>query len=102
MQKNAHLVDLLKIGVDTAENKLDAEVEGTGLLVLLILSPGLLAELAGQSPWIGAANRRPLRPKLKGSVGEGPNQTNYSDRSSVRILGIGQNSFKIQEFALGN
>ena len=27
-------------------------------------------------------------PKLKGSVGEGPNQTNYSDRSSVRILGI--------------
>ena len=26
--------------------------------------------------------------KLKGSVGEGPNQTNYSDRSSVRILGI--------------
>ena len=24
--------------------------------------------------------------KLKGSVGEGPNQTNYSDRSSVRIL----------------
>ena len=27
-------------------------------------------------------------PWLKGSVGEGPNQTNYSDRSSVRILGI--------------
>ena len=25
-------------------------------------------------------------PELKGSVGEGPNQTNYSDRSSVRIL----------------
>ena len=24
-------------------------------------------------------------PRLKGSVGEGPNQTNYSDRSSVRI-----------------
>ena len=24
--------------------------------------------------------------KLKGSVGEGPNQTNYSDQSSVRIL----------------
>ena len=34
----------------------------------------------------------PGRPKyrsgLKGSIGEGPNQTNYSDRSSVRILGI--------------
>ena len=27
-------------------------------------------------------------PELKGSVGEGPNQTNHSDRSSVRILGI--------------
>ena len=26
--------------------------------------------------------------ELKGSVGEGPNQTNYSDRSSIRILGI--------------
>ena len=25
---------------------------------------------------------------MKGSVGEGPNQTNYSDQSSVRILGI--------------
>ena len=26
------------------------------------------------------------QPGLKGSVGEGPNQTNYSDRSLVRIL----------------
>ena len=43
---------------------------------------------------------RELRPELKGSVGEGPNQTNYSDRSSVRILG--QNSFKIQDFSLEN
>ena len=25
-------------------------------------------------------------PELKGSIGEGPNQTNYSDQSSVRIL----------------
>ena len=25
-------------------------------------------------------------PELKGSIGEGPNQTNYSDRSSVKIL----------------
>ena len=31
---------------------------------------------------------RSCRPGLKGSIGEGPNQTNYSDRSSVRILGI--------------
>ena len=30
--------------------------------------------------------RQRLPAKLKGSVGEGPNQTNYSDRSSVRIL----------------
>ena len=27
-----------------------------------------------------------FQPKLKGSVGEGPNQTNYSDQSSVKIL----------------
>ena len=27
-----------------------------------------------------------FRLELKGSIGEGPNQTNYSDRSSVRIL----------------
>ena len=25
-------------------------------------------------------------PELKGSIGEGPNHSNYSDRSSVRIL----------------
>ena len=31
-------------------------------------------------------DRAHFQPKLKGSVGEGPNQTNYSDRSSVRIL----------------
>ena len=35
--------------------------------------------------------------KLKGSVGEGPNQPNYSDRSSVRIL-----SKMIQEFSVEN
>ena len=42
-------------------------------------APGLLLEdlLRG---------REGLEPELKGSVGEGPNQTNYSDRSSVRIL----------------
>ena len=26
------------------------------------------------------------RPKLKGSIGEGPNHSNFSDRSSVTIL----------------
>ena len=31
-------------------------------------------------------------PELKGSIGEGPNQTNYSDRSSVRILSKFRNS----------
>ena len=39
--------------------------------------------------WIALGADRPLAgyaAKLKGSVGEGPNQTNYSDRSSVRIL----------------
>ena len=29
-----------------------------------------------------------FRPSLKGSIGEGPNHSNYSDQSSVRILGI--------------
>ena len=33
-----------------------------------------------------ACRLRSRWPGLKGSVGEGPNQTNYSDRSSVRIL----------------
>ena len=45
---------------------------------------------------------RQRAPGLNGSIGEGPNQTNYSDRSSVRILGIGQNSFKIQDLSLEN
>ena len=31
-------------------------------------------------------NPAPRQPELKGSVGEGPNQTNYSNRSSVRFL----------------
>ena len=30
----------------------------------------------------------PAAPKLKGSIVEGPNHSNYSDQSSVRILGI--------------
>ena len=33
-----------------------------------------------------AAARAASAPGLKGSIGEGPNQTNYSDRSSVKIL----------------
>ena len=58
-----------------------------------------------------------LAAKLKGSIGEGPNHSNFSDRSAVRILGIqrkprkapsrkkplqrsGPNSFKIQEFSV--
>ena len=28
------------------------------------------------------------QPSLKGSIGEGPNHSDYSDQSSVRILGI--------------
>ena len=35
---------------------------------------------------VACPEREGCGPKLKGSVGEGPNQTNYSDRSSVRIL----------------
>ena len=29
-----------------------------------------------------------FEPKLRGSIGDGPNHSNYSDQSSVRILGI--------------
>ena len=32
--------------------------------------------------------RKALQSELKGSIGEGPNHSNFSDRSSVRILGI--------------
>ena len=38
-------------------------------------------------------------PELKGSIGEGPNQTDYSDQSSVRILSKFRNfRKKIQKF----
>ena len=36
---------------------------------------------AGEGPPEDAAE-----PELKGSIGEGPNHSNFSDRSSVRIL----------------
>ena len=48
--------------------------------------------LHGRAERSGGPRRRARgersRTELKGSVGEGPNQTNYLDRSSVRILGI--------------
>ena len=39
-----------------------------------------------ESTVLGAILRRECDPELNGSVGEGSNQTNYSDRNSVRIL----------------
>ena len=52
-----------------------------------------LAKIIGEShvelyELLGMVEAVQSQAKLKGSVGEGPNQTNYSDRSSVRILGI--------------
>ena len=47
---------------------------------------GLSEYLLLQSTVLVDPRVRQPPPKLKGSVGEGPNQTNYSDRSSVRIL----------------
>ena len=47
-------------------------------------------ELA-RPPQLGDAEGWPA--KLKGSIGEGPNHSNFSDRSSVRILGIGRSEF---------
>ena len=46
----------------------------------------MLHQLALQKEELQTSSQR--KPELKGSIGEGPNQTNYSDRSSVRILGI--------------
>ena len=55
---------------------------------------GLVITTAGLGLYVTAPEPRPtpaeplrqLRPELKGSVGEGPNQTNYSDQSSVKIV----------------
>ena len=45
------------------------------------------ARPSGRRLTTGSARRSwPRAPELKGSIGEGPNQTNYSDQSSVRIL----------------
>ena len=44
------------------------------------------AARAAAGPRAAPAEPPGRAPELKGSVGEGPNQTNYSDRSSVRIL----------------
>ena len=41
----------------------------------------------------GAAARSPP-PKLKGSIGEGSNHSNFSEKSSVRILGIQRKFFQ--------
>ena len=42
---------------------------------------GLLLERVQAEPGPGTYD-----PKLKGSIGEGPNHSNFSDRSSVKIL----------------
>ena len=57
-----------------------------GLVVDQQLAHPAVAERAG-----GVERPRGDRqdePGLKGSIGEGPNHSNYSDQSSVRILGI--------------
>ena len=48
--------------------------------------PGFRADLARLLGWWFRRFRN--GPELKGSIGEGPNHSNHSDRSSVRILGI--------------
>ena len=45
-------------------------------------------DLSDRSDRCDRRRGRPSSPWLKGSVGEGPNHSNFSDRSSVRILGI--------------
>ena len=52
------------------------------------LRPAAQASSGSNSGSSARSPGRGLQPGLKGSVGEGPNQTNYSDQSSIRILGI--------------
>ena len=43
-------------------------------------------EKVPDAPPVKVKRTAPRYPKLKGSIGEGPNHSNFSDRSSVRIL----------------
>ena len=60
------------------------DIEGRIFMVIHISDVGarIRRVLFGQDDCYDMEND----PELKGSVGEGPNQTNYSDRGSVRIL----------------
>ena len=62
----------------------------------------LQGQLAGLAQVLSIAARsaaaEPSGPEWKGSIGEGPNHSNYSDRSSVRILCSLENS-KIGEIS---
>ena len=56
-------------------------------VLIWIVTPPVGVAAAGAS-FAGGFISLYFMPELTGSVGEGPNQTNYSDRSSVGILGI--------------
>ena len=63
-------------------NMLGKEASPTPFVVACTMLDLLVPRLVNDdSPYLD-----PQLPELKGSIGEGPNQTNYSDQSSVRIL----------------
>ena len=74
--KDIKLDDLLKdfAAEDKARAEADAEAERER------------ARADGEAQDLFHFLQPPPEPELKGSVGEGPNQTNYSDQSSVRIF----------------
>ena len=89
MLQNAYF--LAKIGADTAENEQHfAEILPTDALWRRRRRSGVRMPEGPEGRRVAPPRRRAEQPaaSLEGSIGEGPNHSNFSDRSSVRILGI--------------
>ena len=82
---------VLLAGVDAAtaayEYEMIAESPATGMSIAELGAP-TLAQMLKQVGGGGCPS------ELKGSIGEGPNHSNFSDRSSVRILGVRSEFFQ--------
>ena len=75
-----HAVDLREDLGEVDGLRLQGELNQGDLLGML----GVLARDRGEGA--GRAERNGLRPKLKGSIGEGSNHSNFSHQSSVKLL----------------